>query len=73
MSTDYKIICFTCKEQGPVFASGSIAYGYKVWLSNDDLLDWLGHRESVGRHEHHDLRIISPNADAVEEMAASKK
>ena len=47
---------------GPVFASASIAYGYKVWL-DDEVLKWLGHRESVGLHEGHDLRISHPDVD----------
>lgn len=63
MSTDYRMVCFTCKDEGPVFASGSISYGYKVWLTNDELLKWLGHREGSGKHESHDLRIVNENVD----------
>lgn len=63
MSTDYHIVCFTCKSEGPIFASGSISYGYKVWLENPELLKWLGHREACGNHEGHDLRIPNPDAE----------
>lgn len=62
MSTDYTIICCTCKEEGPIFASGSISYGYKVWEIND-VQKWLGHREAIGKHEGHDLRIVNGGAD----------
>ena len=67
MSTDYKIICCDCKEEGPIFASGSIAYGFKVWASSDmwgesDVQKWLGHRKPVGSHEGHDLRIVHEEA-----------
>lgn len=62
MSTDYLIVCFTCKKLGPIFASSSIAYGYKVW-NDDDVPEWLGHRQAVGAHENHDLRIINGNTD----------
>lgn len=58
MSTDYNIACFTCKERGPIFASASIAYGYKVWDIDDSMRTFLGHRNSCGKHERHDLRII---------------
>jgi hypothetical protein len=63
MSTDYNIVCFDCKKRGPIFASGSVAYGYKVWVTNDELLKWLGHREDIGLHEGHDLRIVDENID----------
>lgn len=59
MSTDYKMVCYTCKSVGPVFASGSISYGFKVWTENPELLVYLGHRQSNGSHEGHDLRIVS--------------
>lgn len=62
MSTDYLITCFTCEETGPIFASASISYGYKVWDLADVKL-WLGHRENVGKHEGHDIRIVSENID----------
>lgn len=68
MSTDYNIACFDCKEVGPIFASCSIAYGYKVWAANDtwgesEAQKWLGHRQAVGTHEGHDLRIVHEQAD----------
>lgn len=68
MSTDYSIACFTCKEEGPIFASGSGSYGYKVWAANDtwgesEVQKWLGHRKANGTHEGHDLRIVSEHAD----------
>lgn len=63
MSTDYNMVCFTCKETGPTYASASISYGFKVWVTNDELLKWLGHREDVGRHENHDLRIVPEGKD----------
>jgi len=59
MSTDYKMVCNTCESEGPVYASASISYGFKVWVENPELLSWLGHREAVGKHEGHDLRIVS--------------
>jgi len=62
MSTDYNLICFTCKEEGPTFASGSIAYGYKVW-NDKETKEWLGHRNPVGSHEGHDLRIVHEDID----------
>jgi hypothetical protein len=58
MSTDYKMVCFDCKDEGPIYASASIAYGFKVWVENPELLEWLGHRQPVGKHEGHDLRIV---------------
>ena len=59
MSTDYKMVCFTCKKTGPCYASSSISYGFKVWTDNPELLVWLGHKEAVGHHEGHDLRIVT--------------
>jgi len=58
MSTDYSMYCFTCKKQGPIFASGSGFYGYKVW-DIEEIRKWLGHKEAVGHHEGHDLRILN--------------
>jgi hypothetical protein len=63
MSTDYHMVCFDCKEEGPTFASASIAYGFKVWVENPELLKWIGHREAVGHHEGHDLRIVPEGRD----------
>lgn len=64
MSTDFRLVCFTCKSESPsIFASSSIAYGYKVWDHDDQQRQWLGHREAVGHHESHDLRIVNENAD----------
>lgn len=62
MSTSYNLVCFTCKIEGPSFASGSIAYGFKVW-NTDEWMKWLGHGEAVGQHEGHDLRIVSEQDD----------
>jgi hypothetical protein len=62
VSTDYLITCFDCKEQGPIFASSSIAYGFKVW-DIDEVREWLGHRKDIGTHEGHDLRIVHEGAD----------
>jgi hypothetical protein len=62
VSTDYSLVCFDCKEDGPIFASSSIAYGYKVW-DIERLRAWLGHREAIGKHEGHDLRILHQDAD----------
>lgn len=62
MSTEYHLVCFTCKEEGPSFAAGSIAYGYKVW-NEDEWKPWLGHREDVGKHEHHDVRVVCEDTD----------
>lgn len=63
MSTDYRLVCFTCEEEAPeAFASGSIAYGYKVWGSKSNL-EWLGDRKPCGHHENHDLRIVNEGAD----------
>lgn len=62
MSTDYTIACFDCKSESPIFASASIAYGFKVW-EDEDWRKWLGHREHVGHHEGHDLRIVSEHMD----------
>lgn len=59
MSTDYRMTCFDCKKTGPIYASGSISYGYKVWLDNPELLTWLGNKHDTGHHEGHDLRIVS--------------
>jgi len=63
MSTDYHFVCYTCKSESPLFASASIAYGYKVWPLDDALKRWFGHREAVGHHESHDLRIVSEHFD----------
>lgn len=63
MSTDYNLICYTCKKSmKEVFASGSIGYGFKVWDFNS-VKKWLGDGEDVGFHEGHDLRIVSENSD----------
>lgn len=62
MSTDYIMVCYTCKSEGPIYASGSISYGFKVW-KDDEILKWLGHREAVGHHEGHDLRIVSEHVE----------
>ncbi len=63
MSTDYRMVCYTCKSGGPIYASGSISYGFKVWTENPELLSWLGHRTGVGAHEGHDLRIVSEHVE----------
>jgi len=73
MSTDYRIACYTCKSDGPTYASSSIAYGFKVWTTNEELLAWLGHKESIGYHEGHDLRIISEHTDVPWEVGESEK
>lgn len=62
MSTDFSIVCVTCKQRGPIFASSSIAYGYKVWEIGE-IREWLGHRANCGHHEGHDLRIVSEHSD----------
>jgi hypothetical protein len=63
MSTDYKLVCYTCKcEMHGAFASGSIFYGFKVW-DTQPMLDFLGHGQDVGLHEGHDLRIVSENIE----------
>lgn len=62
MSTSYNLVCFTCKTEGPSFASGSISYGFKVW-NTEEWFKWLGDREAIGHHEGHDLRIVSEQAD----------
>lgn len=62
MSTDYRIVCYDCKKDGPLFASGSGFYGYKVW-DDKELRLWLGHKEPIGHHEGHDLRIVSEHVD----------
>ena len=62
MSTDYKMVCYTCKATGPIYASGSISYGFRVW-DHPDILEWLGDKEAVGLHEGHDLRIVSAEND----------
>ena len=62
MSTDYRMVCYTCKATGPIYASGSGSYGFKVW-ADDEILKWLGHREAVGHHEGHDLRIVSEHVE----------
>lgn len=63
MSTDFRVVCFDCKAEGPIYASSSISYGFKVWVENPELLEWLGHRKDVGNHEGHDLRIVSEHVD----------
>lgn len=66
MSTDYKLVCVDCKDAGPVIASASISYGFKLWLGQDvtdELKEWLGHRKSSGYHEGHDLRIVNGEGD----------
>lgn len=63
MSTDYRMVCYTCKTEAPeAFASASGFYGYKVWASSANA-KWLGHGEAVGHHEGHDLRIVSEHVD----------
>lgn len=63
MSTDYFLVCFDCKEKmNEPFSSGSISYGFKI--CNFKHIDkFLGHQESVGYHEGHDLRIVSEHYD----------
>ncbi len=63
MSTDYKIACFDCKTEGPIVASASGFYGYKVWDLNDEDRKWFGHRQAIGTHEGHDLRIVHEQAE----------
>lgn len=64
MSTDYRLVCFTCKSEAPApIASASGFYGYKVWDWDDEMRKWLGHGEAVGHHEGHDLRIVHEDAD----------
>ena len=64
MSTDYKLVCYTCKSVMPgLFASGSGFYGYKVWEFDEESKKWLGHGLAVGNHEGHDLRIVSEQTD----------
>lgn len=64
MSTDYMLVCYTCKKSMPgAFASGSIAYGYKMW-DHEGVRKWLGDGEAVGHHEGHDLRIVSEHREA---------
>ena len=62
MSTDYRMACYTCKETGPLYASGSSSYGFKVW-EDAEILKWLGHGEAIGHHEGHDLRIVSEHIE----------
>ena len=62
MSTDYNIVCYTCKKEGPNFAASSIVYGYKVW-NDEKWKRWLGHKEDIGHHEGHDLRIVSEDCN----------
>lgn len=62
MSIDYNLVCFTCKKSCPeIVASGSGAYGFKVW-DLEPIRKWLGHGEAVGNHEGHDLRIVCTDA-----------
>jgi len=35
----------------------------QVWIKNEELLKWLGHKEAVGLHEGHDLRIVHEQMD----------
>lgn len=64
MSTDYKLVCFTCKSVMPeAFASSSISYGYKVWDFAEETHKWLGHRLPIGLHEGHDLRIVKEQTE----------
>lgn len=64
MSIDYRLVCFTCKSECPdIFASASGAYGYKVWDISEEVREWLGHKEAIGLHEGHDLRIVSEDVD----------
>lgn len=63
MSTDYKLVCYTCQCSMPTsFASGSGFYGYKV-CAGSGMLEWLGHGQAVGTHEGHDLRIVSEQVE----------
>ncbi len=63
MSTDYTLACYTCQCSMPTsFASGSGFHGYKVW-EGTGMLEWLGHGQTVGTHEGHDLRIVSEHVD----------
>jgi hypothetical protein len=71
MSNDYTMVCFTCKKEGPIFASGSIGYGFKVW-DIDDIRKWLGHGEACGFHEGHDLRIVNEGFDGFEENSPTE-
>lgn len=67
MSTDYNFVCHTCKEESPLFASGSGFNGFKVWQLSQDMLDWLGHGKAVGNHEGHKVELISEHWDVPED------
>lgn len=64
MSTDYRIVCCTCRSESPTLASASGFYGFKLWDIDPELREWFGHGQAVGHHEGHDLRILSEHADA---------
>lgn len=73
MSTDYFAACYTCRmRMKDAIASGSIAYGFKVWTEGlDAFRDWMvGESRSpgvsasgVGAHEGHDVRIVREGTD----------
>lgn len=65
MSTDYILVCCTCKTRmDSCLASGSGFYGFKVWEDSfQDMRQWLGHGQTFGAHEDHDLRIVSSSTE----------
>lgn len=65
MSTDYHLICRDCKKLVRTVASGSIAYGNKLWTDSADL-DWL--RDFLFAHEGHNLVFLSEHSAETEEF-----
>lgn len=65
MSTDYFLVCFDCKEiMEGIIASSAGSYGFKVWdEALEDIRKFLGHREDIGLHEWHDVRLVNEHYD----------
>lgn len=64
MSTDYHFYCDNCKKIDPeIFASGSIAYGFKIWRGED-----LNRVQAfLEEHEGHKIELICDGHPAFDE------
>ena len=58
MSTDYDLVCLECNESLAMVASGSIAYGDKLWRGKEEL-DELS--KFLFKHHNHTLKFLDEN------------
>jgi hypothetical protein len=70
MSTDYYLICQNCDETTEsMVASGSIAYGDKLWRGPEELKE-LG--KFLFEHENHTLKFVSEHNQELEKILEIK-